>query len=103
MFDQRRDFDRFTFLQSHLVIFKSDLPFALENIKELPRRAVIMHYLRATRRDAFLDHTDVIAFEEMPAVANLTPYIMFGVFNGNYHKLGTSLANDLQHAATLRS
>jgi hypothetical protein len=34
-----------------------------------------------------LDHADVIALEQMPAIANFTPGLVFGIFRGDHQKL----------------
>lgn len=71
------------------MIFKHHQSLAFKDIKELTRAIVIMHHFHTTGWDAFLDHTHIVALEQMPAIANLSPDIVFCVFKGNY-------LNDLQ-------
>ncbi len=85
MFHMRFNFKSLSFLQNNFTIFKNHRPFTFEDIKELPRRVVIMRHFCAASRDTFLNHAHVITLEQMPAIADITPNVMFRIFNGNDH------------------
>ena len=85
MADLRCDLYAFPFTQNDFVMFKEQPPFAFKDKKELAGVRVIMHHLRAASRDALPDHTHVITFEQVPAIAHVTPTIVFNVFDRNDH------------------
>src|SRR5215211_4665450 len=85
MFDLRSNLYPMAFLQNDYLIFNHHFPFSLENIKELSGPFMIVHNFRASRRDTFLDHAHIIALKQMPAITDLTPDIVFRIFDGNDH------------------
>jgi hypothetical protein len=85
MGDQGRDLDSLIFLQSDLTIFKDHRPFTFQDMKELSCFRMGMHYLRAASRDAFADHTHLVALEQMPAITDFTPDVVFSGLYGNEH------------------
>jgi len=63
--------------------------FAGENVKELLRPLMVMANLRRTRRHEFLNHTQILAFHQMPAIAIISPAIMFGIAAAHATWLGS--------------
>ena len=53
---------------------------AREDKKELMRALVVVASFRAAGRNPFLDYTQLAGFQKMPAVANLSPGVMLGIF-----------------------
>src|SRR5204862_7801211 len=60
---------------------------AFENKKELPRAAMQVFDLGLAWRHTLLNDADLLAFDQMPAIANLAPDVMFGVLcvDGIHH------------------
>ena len=52
---------------------------AFQHIEELPRLAVKMPLFCRSRRHAFLDYAEIFAAQQMPAITDIPPRIMFGV------------------------
>ena len=81
--DLRRDLKPIPFFHFNFPILKDHRGFTFEDEEELPCKHVIVQRFRATGRDTFLYHAYIIAFEQVPAIADLAPRIMFGSGNGN--------------------
>src|SRR6476661_5716813 len=79
------DLNPLSLFENNGASFKAHNPFALKYIKELTRLPVIMHDFTCSSRDALLYNTHVITLEQVPAVTNLAPDIMFSIINGNQH------------------
>jgi hypothetical protein len=45
-----------------------------------------MHHLCPSGVYTLLDHAHILALEQAPAIADITPDIMFSIVNGNYHR-----------------
>src|SRR5690349_515769 len=60
-------------------------PFPFENIEELPCKIVIMDYFRSAGGNTLLNDAHILAFEQMPAITNFAPNIVFSVFHGDQH------------------
>src|SRR5258706_8856982 len=91
--DLRWDFNSLSFMQNHFMIVKDHRPLAIENIKELTCDVVNMHHFRTPRRDTLLNNAHIITLEQMPAITNLSPNIIFRIFNRNYHRSPTGSTN----------
>src|SRR5690349_6958425 len=79
------DLNPLSLFENYYMILEVHNPFSLKNIKELSRPGVIMHHFTCASRDALLYNAHVIALEQVPAVTNLAPDIMFSIINGNQH------------------
>src|SRR5208283_2182221 len=53
----------------------------VKNKKELPRKLMIMHFLRCARRHSLLNHAEVVPVEKVPSIATVSPEIMFCVLD----------------------
>ena len=58
---------------------------APQNKKELTCRAMIMPDFGCVRGHSFVNHAERRIFDEMPAIANLAPDVMFGGVFANHH------------------
>ena len=81
MTNSRRNFQSIPLLQLNFMIFKNHRPLAFKDEKELPRDLMVVHHLHAIGRHTFLDYTDIVALEQMPAIAGIAPQVMFGIEN----------------------
>src|SRR5579859_5399135 len=52
---------------------------SLQHKEELARMLVVVPHLGCPWRHSFVDHTERLGFNQVPAIALLAPQIMFGV------------------------
>jgi hypothetical protein len=57
-------------------------PLTFKDKKELPRVLMIVHYFSATCGYALLDYAYILILEVKPAIARITPQVMFRVEYG---------------------
>ena len=79
-----RNLDSFAFLKNEDVIFDLHSQFAVENIEELARSDVGVADLAGPGWHEFFDNAKARSFDQMPAIAVGTPFIMFGRFDADY-------------------
>src|SRR5215207_4409257 len=91
----RWDIHPLSLFQHDLLPFEDHRPFPFENIEELPCQIVIMDYFRSVCGNTLLNDAHILALEQMPAIANLAPNIMFSVFYGDQHTCPGSFSEQI--------
>src|SRR5690349_7400947 len=74
-----RNFYGFSGAQMNALVAYNHRCFTAQDIKELPRFVVQMFHFKPARRHTFLYNTEVVAFQQMPAVAIFAPGVMLCV------------------------
>jgi hypothetical protein len=73
----RRNLDTLVFAEYESFVLNLHGRNPLEHEKELPRFLVIVFPFRLSGRDTLLNYTKVFSLDEVPAIASITPEIMF--------------------------
>lgn len=77
------DVDAFRGIHRDLLPFHFKSGGTQKDVKKLLGVLVVVRFFRGAGRHHFLDHTQAIGFEQVPALALVTPLIMFGVVKGS--------------------
>ena len=90
--DTWRDFDTLMLPQQHLSRVQKNCRFSFENKEELSRVFVEMNLFRFAGWNSLLDDTDIIAVQEVPAIASVAPCVVFsGARVNRFHVAGHRL------------
>jgi hypothetical protein len=72
----RRHLQRVARRKSKQMVAELDLQLAIEHEEDLSRPGMVVQDFARTRRDPFLNDTEIRPLQEAPAVANLAPVIV---------------------------